>query len=232
MKISKKFVSLTAIASAAFLLANGAQAQTAEFVNPEWANNAWYIGAGIGKTDANLDDSNIIREYSSAATTVNSFRKDEKDSGYKLFFGKQMGRYFAAEFGYTDLGKYNYRVGSLQGNTAGADISYKGVNLDLLGFVPFTERFSAYGRIGATYLKARNDFSGNLNAGRIDTDRKRGNPKVGLGLEYKFTEALALRGEAERHYVDDSFRRNGKVDMYSLALVYKYTSWAAQQLRQ
>ena len=46
-------------------------------------------------------------------------------------------------------------------------------------------------------------------------------PKVGLGLEYKFTEALAMRGEYERYRMDDGIRSNANVDMISLGLVYK-----------
>lgn len=221
MKLSKKVATITAVAAAAMLMSHGANAQSTEFVNPDWANHAWYIGAGIGQSRANINDADTIRALTGPGATVNFWDSDERDTGYKLFFGKQLNRHFALEAGYFDLGKFNFMTRTAQGATAGADLSYKGVSLDLLTSLPFTERFSFYTRLGVQYTKSDTAFKGTRTFGTPSGSEKNFKPKVGLGLEYKFTEALAMRAEVERNRMDDRVREKANVDLYSLALVYK-----------
>jgi len=221
MKLSKKVATMTAVAAAAMMMSQGASAQSTEFVNPDWANHAWYIGAGIGQSRANINDAETIRALTGPGATVNFWDSDERDTGYKLFFGKQLNRHFALEAGYFDLGKFNFTTRTAQGGTAGADLSYKGVSLDLLTSLPFTERFSFYTRLGVQYTKSDTNFTGNRTFATPSGSEKNFKPKVGLGLEYKFTEALAMRAEVERNRMDDRVREKANVDLYSLALVYK-----------
>jgi OOP family OmpA-OmpF porin len=219
MKFSKKVVSMTAIAAASVLMSQAASAQT--FVNPDWANHATYIGAAVGVTRANINDADTIKALNENYATINSFTSDEKDRGYKLTIGKQLNRNFALEMSYFDLGKFSFMTNSVQGLTAGANLKYQGIALDLITQVPFTERFSAYTRLGVQYAKATTDYTGSRNATRGNATDKNFNGKVGLGLEYKFTEALALRGEYERNRMDDGIRTKANVDLISLGLVYK-----------
>ena len=37
------------VMTASLLAAQAAQAQDNTFINPDWANSAWYIGAGVGQ---------------------------------------------------------------------------------------------------------------------------------------------------------------------------------------
>ena len=222
MTFIKNVAKMTAIAVAALLVAQGAQAQ--EFVNPDWANHATYIGAGIGQTRANFEDQSIIRSFQvPGLRTVNSWSSDERDVGYKLFVGKQLSRHFGVEASFFDYGKFDFNTTTAQGGRLGGTIGYKGVSLDLLGMMPFTERFGAYGRVGMAYTKSAHTFVGDGQAplGKFGGSDKKLTPKVGVGLEYKLSEALALRAEVERTSVTDRIRANGKADMYSLALVYK-----------
>ena len=209
---------MTAIAAAAILMSNGASAQ--EFVNPDWADHATYIGASIGATKGNLNDADTRRSLSASPVVLSSFSSDEKDTGYRLFVGKQLNRFFSVEAGYSDLGETTFTSNSTAG-TAGANISYRGVSLDLITQVPFTERFSAYTRLGVAYMEAKTQHTGTRIAARGTETEKGAAPKVGLGLEYKFSEALALRAEYERTRLDDNIRRKANVDLMSLGLVYK-----------
>ena len=211
MKFTTKAVSMTAIAAATILMAQAASAQ--EFVNPDWANHATYIGAAVGVTRANINDADTAAAFGATA-----FSSDEKDRGYKLIVGKQLNRNFALEASYFDLGKFNFMTTNPLG-TIGANLAYKGVALDLITQVPFTERFSAYTRLGVQYAQSKTDFTGSMATG--SSKDKNFKPKVGLGLEYKFTEALALRGEFERNRMDDGIRTKANVDLISLGLVYK-----------
>jgi OOP family OmpA-OmpF porin len=220
MKFTKKVASMTAIAAAAFLMSQAAMAQSTEFVNPDWADHATYIGASIGATKGNLNEADTIRSLSAPPVVVSSFTSDEKDTGYRLFVGKQLNRFFSVEAGYSDLGETSFNSNSTAG-TAGAVIRYRGVSLDLITQVPFTERFSAYTRLGVAYMNAKTQHTGTRLAGRGEEEEKGAAGKVGLGLEYKFTEALAMRAEYERTRLDDSIRNKANVDLMSLGLVYK-----------
>jgi OOP family OmpA-OmpF porin len=221
MTLTKKIGTLSAIGLA--MLAAQASAQD-QFVNPEWANTATYIGAGIGQSRSYTKAAPVIKNLNGQGTgVVNSWSTDEKDVGYKLFVGKQLSRYFAVEAGFFDLGSFNVKATNSCCGFVNAEQKYKGVNLDLIAQLPMSERFSVYGRAGMHYTKASTRFSGPRAVGLFagEQSEKKLNPKFGVGLEYKLTEALALRAEAENHRIDDALRSNGNTKLYSMNLVYK-----------
>jgi OOP family OmpA-OmpF porin len=227
MKTSKSLGALSVIGMAVLF---GQSAQAQEFINPDWANHAAYIGAGIGQSRARIDDQAVIRSQTGPGATVNVWTSDERDVGYKLFMGKQLSRNFAIEGGFYDLGKFTFGTRTAEGGILNGDVRYKGLNLDLVGQLPFTERFSALARVGMHYNQAKTHFSGNRSFALTapNQEEKKLQPKVGLGLEYKFTEALALRGEVERFRVRDAIRSKGNPDLLSVSLVYKLGRPAAR----
>nr|WP_315212367.1 OmpA family protein [uncultured Duganella sp.] len=221
MTIAKTFGTLGALACA-MLSIQVAQAEDT-FINPEWANSAWYIGAGIGRSRGSIDQDRLARSLSANGAAVTAFSTDERDTGYKLFVGKQLNRYLALELGYFDLGKFSFDSTTSGNGAFNGEAGFRGANLDLLAQLPLGERLSLLGRVGANYAKASTHFSGNrLNAvtGPNPSERKL-NAKAGLGLEYKLSEALALRGEVERYRVNDAVGNRGDVDLLSVSLVYK-----------
>ena len=222
MTITRKQVAAFGALAGAMLAAQAAPADET-FINPEWANSAWYIGAGIGQSRATIDQQRLTRSLGAGGASVTAFSTDERDTGYKLFVGRQLNRYLAMEAGYFDLGKFNFRSTTSDNGTLNGEAGFRGVNLDLLAQLPLTERLSLLGRAGANYAKTSTHFSGNrLNAvtGANASERKL-NAKAGLGLEYKFSEALALRGELERYRLNDAVGNRGDADLYSVSLVYK-----------
>ena len=154
---------------------------------------------------------------------LNSFTNDTKDRGFKLFVGKQLNQYFAIEGGYFDLGKYTFRGTTAAGGVIAGENRYRGVNLDLVGQLPLSQRISLLGRIGGQYTRTGTSFAGSAIA--VPSNRYSGDsdfgPKAGVGLEYKFSEALAVRAEAERSRVKDGLGQRGNVDLFSIGLVYK-----------
>jgi OOP family OmpA-OmpF porin len=225
MKFTKNVASMTAIAAAAMLMSTAASAQDAEFVNPEWANKAYYVGAAIGQSKSNINDADVIRSLTQPGVVVNSYQSDEKDTAFKLFAGKQLNRFFSVEAGIFNLGTHSFNTNSTTngsaGGTAGANMRYRGATLDLITQVPFTERFSAYTRLGVAYTIAKTDYTGNRSVFLADNEEKTAGAHVGLGMEYKFSEALAMRGEYERTRADDGIRTKANLDLLSLGLVYK-----------
>ena len=211
------------VMTASLLAAQAAQAQDNTFINPDWANSAWYIGAGVGQSRATIDEPRLRTSLAANGETVTGFTKDERDTGYKLFVGRQLNQYVAVEAGYFDLGKFDFKSTTSGNGVLNGQAGFRGVNLDLLGQLPLSQRLSLLGRVGMHYTKPNTEFSGNRLLGSTNThaSERKLNAKLGLGLEYKFSEALALRGEVERYRLNDAVGNRGDADLYSVSLVYK-----------
>ncbi|MBE0514486.1 outer membrane beta-barrel protein [Sulfurimonas sp.] len=206
---------IRATKTASFLLlatlANPLFAQTTTTEN----NSGWYIGANIGMSTANVDEGEITKNL-----TNPSYSDDESDFGYKLFGGYLFNKNFALEGGYFDLGKFDYSLTTGTGTAAG-DIDIIGLNLDAVGILPITEDFSAFGRVGVIYAKAKDSFSGSLS---IPENAKESdfNYKFGAGLQYAITDAVAVRLEAERYRINDAVGNDGDIDLFSIGLTYRF----------
>ncbi|MDI1247057.1 MAG: outer membrane beta-barrel protein [Rhodoferax sp.] len=187
-------------------------------------DTGWYGGANIGRTQASIDDARITSGLLGSGLTATSITDDERDRGYKLFGGYQYNKYFAVEAGYFDLGRFGFAANTAPTGTLSGNIKLRGLNLDALGILPITEKFSAFGRLGVTYAHTDGNFAGTgavtvLNPSPSARDT---NLKVGLGVQYAFTDALSLRAEIERYRVNDAVGNKGDVDMASIGLVYRF----------
>jgi OOP family OmpA-OmpF porin len=222
MNITRKQLALLGTLAGAMLAAQAAPGDE-PFINPEWANSAWYIGAGIGQSRANIDQDRLARSLAANGDTVSAFSTDERDTGYKLFVGRQLNRYLALEGGYFDLGKFSFRSATTGNGSLNGEAGFRGLNLDLVAQLPLSDRLSLLGRAGASYVRTSTHFSGDrlFAVTNPNPSERKFNAKAGLGLEYKFTEALALRGEVERYRVNDAVGNRGDADLYSVSLVYK-----------
>jgi OOP family OmpA-OmpF porin len=194
------------------------------FVNPDWANSAWYVGAGLGHTRLKMYDNDLARRMSQAGLPLTSYSADNRDRGYKFFVGKQLNRYFALEAGYFNLGEFTFEANTTNNRVLRGEREFRGWNFDLVGQLPLTQRLSLLGRAGWQYAKSHNHYTGNVLNAVITPNPEGGRraAKLGLGLEYKLTEAFAVRGEFERFRVKDAVQNRGDADMASLSLVYKF----------
>ena len=106
------------------------------------------------------------------------------------------------------------------------DIKVKGVNLDALGMLPLTDRFSAFARVGVNYAEAKDTFSGSglVRLLRSNANKREANVKYGAGLQFAFTERLSMRAEVERYRINDAVGNKGDIDLASLGLVYRFGS--------
>ena len=193
--------------------------------------SAWYLGGNGGLSTAEIDDKRIIGGLlSEGFTSASISNDDERDVGYKLFGGYQFTRYLALEAGYFDLGEFGFEAATEPTGLLSGDIKLRGVNLDAVGMLPFTDRFSAFGRAGVNYAEAKVSFSGSgaVNVPDPRREERAAHYKVGLGLEYDLTESLALRAEAERYRISDAVGNDGDVDFYSMGLVYRFAGNSAE----
>jgi OOP family OmpA-OmpF porin len=229
MKIAKYLAALGAVGGT-LLMGQSAMAAEEPFVNPDWANHAWYIGAGVGQSRATIDKNRLVNSLTASGAQVTAFTTDQRDLGYKLTLGKQLNRYVALEAAYFDLGKFGFHATTSRNGLLDGEAGFRGASLDLVGQLPLSERFSLLGRAGMNYAKTSTHFNGNRLSAvtNPNSSQSKFNAKAGLGLEYKFSEALALRGEVERYRVNDAVGNRGDVDLYSLGLVYKLGRPAAK----
>ena len=186
--------------------------------------SGWYIGANVGQARAKIDDPRITSGLLAGGFTTTSIANDERDSGYKLFTGYQFNRYFALEGGYFDLGKFGFTATTVPAGTLRGDIKLRGLNLDLVGTLPITDKLSAFGRVGANYAEAKDTFRGTgfVIVRNPNPSTKATNVKYGAGLQYAFNDAWAMRLEGERYRVDDAVGNKAEVDLYSVGLVYRF----------
>ena len=186
----------------------------------------YYLGAGAGQSRTSIDEQRIADVL--AAPGSATITKDGHDTAYKIFGGYQINRSVGIEAGYFNLGKFGFRGSSPAGTLAG-QIRSEGVNLDLVGTLPLSDRWSVLGRVGAQYARTRDEFSGTGVAAGVKTNpSERGaGYKAGFGLQYAFSDSIVLRGEAERYRVADGVGGHGNVDVVGLSLVFPFGRSAA-----
>jgi OOP family OmpA-OmpF porin len=187
-------------------------------------DGSWYLGANMGQSRAAIDDARIAAGLVGAGVSSSSIVDNDRDRAYKIYGGYQFNRYLALEGGYFDLGQFGFTASTVPPGSLSGNIKLRGLNLDLVGSLPITERFSVLGRIGANYADAQDTFSGtgsvhvlNPNPGARDT-----NLKIGLGLQYAFTDSLAMRTEIERYRINDAVGNKGDIDLVSVGLLYRF----------
>ncbi|MES2683658.1 MAG: outer membrane beta-barrel protein [Pseudomonadota bacterium] len=191
-------------------------------------HGGWYGGFGLGQSRARIDDERIANSLAAQGFTQTSIRKDSSDLAFKLLGGYQFNRHFALEGGYFDLGQSGFSADTQPPGRLDGTARFKGVNLDAVGILPITEKFSAFGRVGVQYAATKTTFAGTGAVLVADPERreKDTNYKVGVGLEYALTPRLGLRAELERYRLDDAVGNKGDVDMASLGLVYRFKTRA------
>ncbi len=189
-------------------------------------NTGWYGGANVGRSAAKIDDARISSGLQAQGLGVSSISNRDRDTGYKVFGGYQLNRNFALEAGYFDLGSFGYTASTVPAGSLAGDIRVKGLNLDLVGILPITDKFSALGRLGVTSARTTGSFSA-AGAARMpyadaNPSQRATNYKVGAGLMYDFTDSLAMRVEGERYRINDAVSNRGHVDMLSVGLIYRF----------
>ncbi len=182
-----------------------------------------YVGGNIGTSRANFDRPATLGGFVGPGFSVNSSIEDNRDTAYKLYGGYRFHRNLAVEAGWFDLGHFDYIYNTTPAGSLNGNLGVRGLNLDVVGIVPVSDRFSVFGRVGAAYAHSRTGF-GRTGAVPLATVRKDKDTalKLGVGLQYAFSDRLSVRAELERYRVNDTLRSRGHVDMASVGLVYSF----------
>lgn len=188
-----------------------------------YVENGWSLGMSGGRGVSDINIEALRAELASDGFDVLAIDDDRHSHGYKIFIGYQFHPNIGLEGGYFDLGDFKSFSSTLPETMLRGDTQQKGWNLDLVGTLPFTERFSGLARAGVTRNQQRASFRSN---GAVDhssyNDKNNfSSYKVGLGLQYDISEAFSLRMEAERYMMEDVIGISGDTDLYSLGFVYR-----------
>ena len=193
------------------------------------AEDGWYLGLNVGESLTDIDDVRITERLQARGFRNPILTDKEGDNGRKSFVGYQFNENFAIEGGYFKLGKFGSNVNMSPNSNRRFDVKMRGINVDLVSILPITERFSAFGRAGVIYSDVQERHWGfgpvPFNSYRVrDRDTSY---KFGVGLQYDFTERLAMRLEAERYHIDHTTGSSGDADLFSVGVVYRFGQTAA-----
>jgi OOP family OmpA-OmpF porin len=183
-----------------------------------------YLGLSVGQSRAKIDQERITAGLLGAGLATSSMSKDESDKSYKLFGGYQFTPNFALEAGYFKLGQFGFVSTTVPPGSLSGQIKLHGVNLDLVGSFPLTDRLSAIGRLGAQRAKATDRFIGTGAVGVLNPNptKTETNGKLGLGLQYAITPSFLMRAEVEHYRVNDAVGNRGGVNVVSVSLVIPF----------
>jgi len=119
------------------------------------------------------------------------------EAGYRLKLGYRPSRYFALEGEYVDSGRNGANPFANPASLASAFRS-KAFGVDTIATLPFWNKFSLYGRLGAFRGDPRGAFATPSILWLSDAARGT-RMRYGLGLQYDFTKAFGIRAELERY---------------------------------
>jgi OOP family OmpA-OmpF porin len=166
----------------------------------------WYLGGGIGHSDARRSNSWAERTdillFQQSVTSLTRINSGE--TSWKLFGGYDVNENFAVEAAYVRLGKYS-GTSSVTGPAAGTGNGTwdaRGVSVAAVGILPVHEnRVSLIAKGGFAYLL----LDVNVTAPRAGTivalnpSDNRTNLMLGLGVRFDFNKKFGLRADYE-HY--------------------------------
>lgn len=211
--MKRKFLMMGSILAVATLsYASGVQAADA---------GGWYFGLGVGRSDAKKTGS--WAEQADAALLANGITSTTTigggDTAWKLYAGYQFNENFAAEGGYTHLGKFGGTsvITAPAAATASGTWDADAVHLAAVGIAPIGKQFSAFGKLGLAYSRLRVNLAA-PGAG-VNPSNSRLQPALGLGLKYDFTKQFGLRAEWEHfnNVGDGSTTGQTAIEVFSLS---------------
>lgn len=136
------------------------------------------------------------------ADDINGVGGSSSGTGLKVYGGWQFHPNFAVEASAFRLGR-----SSGNGGTAKAD----GFGVDAVGLLPFAPDWTAFAKLGVASVKTR----------AAGDDDRNTVPKFGLGVQYKLTANMSIRGEWERYRLD-AFDRKSNTDQFGVGVNWAF----------
>lgn len=203
--------SLTAISA---LFAGAAFAQDSYF----------YGGVGVGQSRSMVDDGAMSDRLRANGAMSSNISVNESDTTFKGFAGYQMNRNIGVEAGYFNLGKSGFTATTMPNGSYSNERKIDGVNLDLVGTLPFTDKWSGLARVGANYANVKDNATstGAVRLASASTSEKSLNLRYGLGVQYEVNPSLFLRAEADLNRIKHADGSRGNYCNYSVSVVIPF----------
>ncbi len=184
----------------------------------------YYGGLSVGQSRAQVDEERITANLMSSGLGTSAMDLDERGGAYKVFGGYQFNRYFGLEGGYFNLGRFGFDSTTVPPGSLRGRMKAQGLNLDLVGTLPLTDRLAASARVGVQYAQVRDSFRGTgaVTVADPNPSKNAANFKIGAGLQYAFAPNFILRGEAERYRIDDAVGNKGDINVFLLSMVVPF----------
>jgi OmpA-OmpF porin, OOP family len=185
------------------------------------ADDGFYVGVGVGGAKANFDVGQLLASAPAGTTATN----DTSKTGWKIFGGYQVDKYFGAELSYVDLGRYGFS-GTIPPVAFSGNVKINGWGVAATGTLPLDKGFSLFGKIGGFYSQekatATATFFGASATASGEDDRWIA--QFGLGAKYAINQNLSIRIEAERFQDMGSNLATVKADvtLYTIGLSYGF----------
>jgi OOP family OmpA-OmpF porin len=218
---------------ASMVTAQGAAAQDSAAKSGTPAS-PWYMGIGIGQTNASIPDQ-TIDAINSSLTTANAaafsvIDEDKNSTGMKFLVGYTLSRNFALEGGYAQPGKskvsMDFRSGLNSVGTFNMDYKMTAAFIDIVGMIPFAEKWALIGRVGVAYGKTSANMDGSPVSFAISNDDKSDTEvreKFGAGIDYNINPKFTIRAEWERYKMPDPFSDELiNADTATLGLLFRF----------
>ena len=164
----------------------------------------WYLGGNIGQSKLKDGCSGLGGSGISC---------DDKDTAFKILGGYNINRNFAAELGYTDLGK-----AKASGLGLTDELKATAWELSAVGSYPVANQFSVFGRLGLYFADAKENtnFAGNFKHTNNDLT-------YGFGVRYDFSRDFGVRGEWQRYgKVGGGAIGKSDIDVISVGVVWNF----------
>jgi OOP family OmpA-OmpF porin len=185
------------------------------------ADDGFYVGAGVGGAKANFDTGALL----AGAPAGTTFANETSKTGWKIFGGYQMDKYFGAELSYVDLGRYGFS-GTVPPAAFSGNVRINGWGVAATGTLPLDKGFSLLGKIGAFYSQEKATATATFfgTSATASGDDNRWVAQFGLGVKYAINQNLSVKLEAERYQDMGSNLATVKADvsLYTIGLSYGF----------
>ena len=203
MRYSRNIIPSLFVAAASLVAVAGAQAQNSSSNDNDYstrsANNR-YLDLNVGTSDFGLNNGSGLYPSDSRYTT----------------YGVHLGGYsdntnLGFEMGYTDFGRLNRA-----GGTTKAD----GINLSMIGRIPFGSAFNLMGKVGAIY--GRTDVSAAAGSGVTAGSETGLDWTYGLGAEFAFTPKWSAVLQYDENILKFAGGSRERIKVTALGARYRY----------
>jgi OOP family OmpA-OmpF porin len=198
---------------------------------PAADDSGWYVGLGVGRSDARRTtswggqtDASLLANGITSSTVVSSH-----DTAWKLFAGYRFNENFAAEGGYTRIGRFagTSVISAPAAATAPGTWDANALSAAIVGIAPIAKQFSAFGKLGLAYSRLSVSVAAPGAGGTtvlVNPNNARLQALVGAGLTYDVTKQFSVRTEWERfnNVGDGSTTGQTAIDVFSLSGQFRF----------